>query len=91
MFPGDPNVLVDGRSLSYDPPYGVDNKTGLQFVWHCQTFPTTDIDQLLNMTAQLYSDNSTSACDDVSTEVIPGQRQMEIGDAVSALGLVFKV
>ena len=82
-------MLVDGRSLSYDPPYGVDNKAGLQFIWHCHTYRSADLDQLMDMAAR--QGTPTSDCDAISTELLPGQRQLRIRDDVSSLGMLFKV
>ena len=83
--------MINGYSLSYDPLYGMDNKTGLQFVWECETFATADIDELIAISSQSLPANLSSDCDDISTEVHPGQRQLKVGDEVAAVGYLFKV
>ena len=91
MPPGDPNSLIDGYSLSYDPVSGIDNKTGLQFAWQCQTFSTTDIDELVAISSQPLPAKLSSNCDDISTEVFPGQRRLNVGGWVMVAGYLFKV
>lgn len=88
---GDPGAVIDGYSLSYDPVYGMDNKTGLQFVWQCQTFSTTDIDELVAISSQPLPAKLSSNCDDISTEILPGQRQLRVDGGAKAAGYLFKV
>ena len=91
LHSGDPGAVIDGYSLSYDPVYGIDNKTGLQFVWQCQTFSTTDIDELVAISSQPLPAKLSSNCDDISKEVLPGQRALKVGSEVMVAGYLFKV
>ena len=88
---GDPNALVNGYNMSYDPSYGIDNKIDLQFVWQCKSFDTADFDELVAVASQPFPFGRDTDCDDISTEVLPGRRQLKVDGGVNAVGYLFKV
>ena len=88
---GDPNAVMDGISLSYDPVYGIDNKTALEFIWECQTFDTVEMEDLVEISSLQRWENGSSDCDYISTEDEIGKRQLQVPDDVDAVGYMFKV
>ena len=91
LLPGDRHAIVDGYSLSYEPLYGIDNKDGLQFAWQCMTLNTADFDELVAVSSQPLPPDIDTDCDEISTEILPGRRQLKVGGGVTAVGYVFKV
>ena len=91
FYIGDPGALVDGISLSYDPVYGPDNKTAIEFVWECETFDTADIEGLVAVGSEMLLTNLSSNCDDISTKVERGIRQLKVAERVEDVGYLFKV
>ena len=91
LLPGDPHAIVDGYSLSYEPLYGIHNKDGLQFVWRCMTLNTADFDELVAVSSQPLPPDIDTDCDEISTEILPGRRQLKVGGGLIAVGYVFKV
>ena len=77
--------------MSYDPLYGIDNKIDLQFVWQCKSFDTADFDELVAVASQPFPFGLDTDCDDISTEVLPGRRQLKVDGGVNAVGYLFKV
>ncbi|XP_070181355.1 uncharacterized protein [Littorina saxatilis] len=89
---GNPRATVDGYSLSYDPVSGLENKTGLEYVWECLTLNTSTMDDLMAVASQPLSDNRTSDCNDISNETTNGTRQLQVPAInVTSVGYMFQL
>ncbi|PVD28969.1 hypothetical protein C0Q70_11566 [Pomacea canaliculata] len=87
---GDPRVIVDARTGSYDPMRGYGNNEGLEFTWTCRTYNSTSVQELLALDVTALSLSSVP-CDSISTEIEAGRRQLNIPGSVKTLGFMFQV